>query len=658
MPLTFKSFDEMTPEDYAALGFRCGLEVHQQLLTARKLFCRCPAARYSDAYDAEVLRHMRPTLSELGEYDGTALMEKKTKKNIFYRIHHDTVCTYEFDDTPPFFIDDEALDIALGICLLLHLNLVGELHIARKQYLDGSIPTGFQRTGILGVDGWVPFRDGRRIRIRQLSIEEDACREVSDIGHDRVYLTDRLGMPLIETVTEPDIRTPQEAAEVGQLLRRLARSTGQVRTGYGAGRQDVNVSIAGGTRCEIKGTPQIWRNPRLIYNEARRQWSLLQIRGALHERGVTADTFEWAAQDVTNLVSQTDYQPLRAAIAQGHVVKCTVLRGFAGLLNEPIQEHTTFAKEFSDRVRVIACLTHQPNLVHSDMASETLAGRDWKALRRRLRADHGDALLLVWGSPEDTETACQEIVLRAREATVGVPSDTRQALKDGTTAFERVLPGPDRMYPDTDLPPLAIREDRLERIRVRLPEPIWDREDRYRRLGLPEALVQELSISPRAGLFDRLVEKLAVRPLFAATVLGPRFRGWRRAGLPVDGLTDDEVFAIFEAHARGRLAREGVEAVLRLVAAHPPVADGAPAARVAAVFAERDFSPLSDAALDDLLERRLAELDDARFATPAKKCRALCGRLMDDLIGRVDGRRVAERVQARLRVPPGVCPTA
>jgi glutamyl-tRNA(Gln) amidotransferase subunit E len=188
------------------------------LLTRRKLFCRCPAGRYSDAYDAEILRHMRPTLSELGEYDGTALMEKKTRKNIYYRIHRDSVCTYEFDDTPPFLIDDERSTSPSRSAMLLHLNLVGELHIARKQYLDGSIPTGFQRTGIIGVDGWIPYGE-RRVRIRQLSIEEDACREVSDVGHERVYLTDRLGMPLIEVVTEPDMPRRSEAAEVGQIIR-------------------------------------------------------------------------------------------------------------------------------------------------------------------------------------------------------------------------------------------------------------------------------------------------------------------------------------------------------------------------------------------------------------------------------------------------------
>ncbi len=136
----FKPFADMTDADYAEVGFRSGLEIHQQLLTAKKLFCRCPAGRYSDKYDAEILRHMRPTLSELGEYDGTALMEFKTRKEIIYRINRETVCTYEMDDTPPFMMDEEALDEALGVAMLYNLALVDELHIARKQYLDGSHP--------------------------------------------------------------------------------------------------------------------------------------------------------------------------------------------------------------------------------------------------------------------------------------------------------------------------------------------------------------------------------------------------------------------------------------------------------------------------------------------------------------------------------------
>jgi len=536
----FKPFHLMTPEDYGNIGLRCGLEIHRQLKTKTKLFCRCPSGSYSDKYDAEILRHMRPTLSELGEYDGTALMEKKTRKNIFYRIHHNTVCTYEFDDTPPFLIAEDALEIAIEVAFLLRLNIISELHIARKQYLDGSIPTGFQRTAILGVDGWIPYK-GRKIRIRQLGLEEDACREVSDVGHDRVYLTDRLGMPLIEPVTEPDMRTPQEVAEVGQILRRLCRSTGKVRTGYGAARQDVNVSVTGGTRIEIKGVPQLWRIPRLVYNEARRQCSLLAIRDELRERGVTPDSFEFHADDVTRIVSKTPYEPMHSALSQGHRARCVVLKGFAGMLNESTQENTTFAKEFSDRVRVISCLTRLPNIVHSDTASESLYGKDWQNLRKKLNAGAADALILVWGEEADARCACEEIAIRAREATEGVPNDTRQGLKDGTNAFERVLPGAARMYPDTDLPPMPIPEARLQRIAARLPDYPWDREARYTELGLSEELINALFLSPRDALFLRVVNELGTDSMFAAVVLCQRLKAFRREGLRPERLPDDEI---------------------------------------------------------------------------------------------------------------------
>ncbi len=650
MPLAFTPFDQMTEEDYLNIGLKVGLEVHQQLRTQRKLFCRCPVGRYSDEYDAVILRHMRPTLSELGEYDGTALMEKKTRKNIYYRIHHDTVCTYEFDDTPPFFIDDEALDIALEIALLLRLNIVGELHIARKQYLDGSIPTGFQRTGILGVDGWLPFQ-GRKIRIRQLSIEEDSCREVSDAGHDRTFLTDRLGTPLVETVTEPDMHTPQEAAAVGQIIRMLYRSTGKVRTGHGAARQDVNISVAGGTRCEIKGTSQIWRNPHLIYNEARRQCSLLHIRGLLHERGVRPETFEWGYQDVTNVVAKTKYEPLLQAIAEGQAVQCVMLRGFDEILTETIQENTHFAKEFSDRIRVVACLTHTPNMIHSDMASDTLPGRDWKSLRRRMRAGSRDALILVWGNDEDARTACREIAIRAKEATLGVPNDTRQALRDGTNGFERVLPGAERMYPDTDLPPLAIQQARLERVRSRLPEQTWDREARYRALGLPLDTVSPLLMSPRREIFDRVVSQLRQDARFVAVVLVQRFKQWRRAGLAVDRIRDDEVFAVFQAHRQGRLSREGVPEVLRLLAQETPAAEP-DADRVAAVFVSRRIRPLTDQEIHHVVREHLDKLRERRFASAAQKGRYLIGEILREYMGCVEGRHLVAFVCNRLQVRP------
>ena len=529
----------MTLADYKALGLKAGLEIHQQLLTDKKLFCRCPAGNYSDNYDAEILRHMRPTLSELGEYDGTALMEFKTKKEIIYRINHETVCTYEMDDTPPFEINPQALDIALQIAILLNYKLVSEIHIARKQYLDGSIPTGFQRTTIVGIDGSIPFKD-RIIGLVQLGLEEDACREVSDFGHLRTYLTDRLGMPLIEVVTRPEMRSPQEVAEVADLIRRLVRTTGKVRTGLGAARQDVNVSIEGGTRVEIKGVHRIPLIPLLIYNEAMRQSNLLQIREELHKRGITEKTFQYDSSEITPLLTETVWDPIRRALKRNEEVHCINLKGYAGLLRHPTQTDKVFSREISDRVRVIACLSRLPNIITSDSTEETIDSFIWQKIRRSVNAGARDALVLVWGEHTDVKTAVQEIAIRAREATKGIPNETRQALADGTNGFERILPGPDRMYPDTDLPPLEITDERITSLEKDIPDPLWNREKKYRRQAMPEHLVYLIAGSPWAPLFEKLCKKYPVKPVHIAVLLFERTTAWRRKGLPVDDISENE----------------------------------------------------------------------------------------------------------------------
>ena len=632
----FKPFDKMTPADYASIGFKSGLEIHQQLLTQKKLFCRCPAGRYSNVYHAEILRHMRPTLSELGEYDGTALMEFKTKKEIIYRINRESVCTYEMDDTPPFMIDEEALDIALGIAMLYGCVMVDELHIARKQYLDGSIPTGFQRTTIVGVDGRVDF-GGRGIRIVQLGLEEDACREVSDVGHRRVYKTDRLGMPLIETVTGPDMRTPQEAAEVAQLLRRIVRSTGRVRTGIGAGREDVNVSVTGGTRIEIKGVPRIPRIPLLTYNEAMRQWNLLRLREELARRGVTASTFGSAIEDVTRHLRKTRYTPIETAVKSGMVVFAARLDKFRDLLRWATQTDTFFSREISDRVRVIACLTTLPNIVHSDSPSESLSGAEWTAVKKTLGARDEDTVVLVWGQKMDARLGAQEIVARAREATIGVPSETRQALRDGTNGFERILPGPDRMYPDTDLPPKKIGAERLAAIRAALPPLVQTREKWYREIDVPADVVERLSIAATAELFETAVKDWGVNPKAAAVILIHYPKYLKRKGFP-DISKDVEMMSDVLAALRDkRLYREGVRPLLEAALSEKlPAREFLPSAKV-----EGDPTP-------DAL-RIAAGLTGRRFADEPRRMRRAMGLLMADWRGRVAGAEAARIMAESLR---------
>ncbi len=628
----FKPFEEMTDEDYAKIGFKSGLEIHQQLLTEKKLFCRCPAGKYNNTeYNTEILRHMRPTLSELGEYDGTALMEFKTKKNIIYRINKDTVCTYEMDDTPPFEINEQALDISIELGLLLDATIVDELHIARKQYLDGSIPTGFQRTAIVSVGGKFPYKN-RDINIIQMSIEEDSCREYSDKGHTRIYLTDRLGMPLIETVTQPEMKTPVEVAEVNEILRRLVRSTGHVRTGIGASREDVNVSITGGTRIEIKGVANIKDIPLLTYNEAMRQWNLLRLKEELNKRGITEDSFESKTDDITHILRHTNYQPIRQAIANGKIAKCVNLKGFKGLLNWQTQTDTYFSKEISDRVRVIACLDILPNIINSDSYENTLSSAEGQKIRKYIGADANDSMVIVWGDEQDTQTATNEIQIRAKEATIGIPSETRQSFKDGTNGFERILPGPERMYPDTDLPPKIIADERKERIKKTLPIRIWDLEKYFASLDIPDELIKQLTDCKYSALAKKIIDDWKIEPKFTSIAFINFIKRLKKKGYDVSILTQSILENIFSAYKDKIIVKDGIYQAMRLC-----VMEGK--------FDKKFLlKPASDDEINNSIKMAIDKYNSIKIINPKNKTKLIIGLIMNDLRGRVNGELIANKI--------------
>lgn len=552
-----QSLNDFNPREF---GFKSGLEVHHQLLTEKKLFCRCPAGLYSDHFDATALRHMRPTLSELGEYDGTALMEFKTKKDILYRLNKETVCTYEMDDNPPFLINRQAVDIAIEIALLLNCSIVGELHVARKQYLDGSIPAGFQRTAIVGVNGWIPYKD-KKIGIIQLALEEDACREVSDEKHLRIYATDRLSMPLIEVVTAPDMLDPTEIYEVGVIIGHLLRATGKVRRGIGSVRQDVNASITGGTRVEIKGVPRLPLIPRLVHYEAYRQHQLLELKDLLKSRGITSDNLNCIHFDLTKDVT---HDLIKKESFEDFGIGAIVFPKMKGVFSHPIGPKRTFADDVTGRVRVIACLHHNPMLVHSDDNTDLILNND---IRQKLIRITGksveDLMVMVWGEKKDVKTALNEIEIRCNEAiSTGVPNETRQVLSSGETEFERILPGPNRMYPDTDSPPLELTFEAINKIRSALPERPWEREKRLREFGLSQSLIDSLIISPRIDLFYSLAEESGVPPVLAATVLGELLVHIRRMGADDDGLSDEILREMFNLFSDGKISREAFRLML------------------------------------------------------------------------------------------------
>lgn len=552
-----------TQETYDLLGFMSGLEVHQQLLTDEKLFCHCPAGIYNenDNYDAELIRHMRPTLSELGEYDGTALMEFKTRKEIVYRINNENACTYEVDDTPPFPINMDALEKALEISLLSKLNIVGEVHITRKQYLDGSIPTGFQRTAILGVEGELELPN-KNIRLIQLSIEEDSCREISDIGHIRTFKTDRLGMPLIETVTYPDFTNPDEVKQGCDYIRFLNRSTGKVRTGIGAGREDVNVSCRGGSRVEIKGVAHTKWIPELTHNEVFRQWALLQIRDLLKSKVDNIDNWKTSHkildQEIVNIPETSGKEKIIAIN----------LPDFEGVLSYFTQLRQMFADELIHRLKVIACL-ERPNMIHSEELDPVINEKTWGSIRELLNSKTGDAQIIIWGAEVDMPTAIETIEERCRMAMVGVPEETRKSFEDGTTIFERVLPGADRMYPDTDSAPIPLASEYIDTLSKRLPQDVIDNYKQLKKWGVPEDVYTYIFSKNLFPIIAKIVGELDINPSYAGTFFGHEVKFAEGHYKGPEKFDYSRVYKLFRFLNKKGLQYEIAEKMLQEMIEHP-----------------------------------------------------------------------------------------
>jgi glutamyl-tRNA(Gln) amidotransferase subunit E len=570
----FVSRKEATLKDYKRIGFKSGLEVHQQIKTGNKLFCRCPAGIYhdNDDYNAELIRHMRPTLSELGVYDGTALMEFKTKKEIRYRINNQTACTYEIDDTPPFPINREALEIALEISILSQLKIVGEVHITRKQYLDGSIPTGFQRTAILGVEGEIQLKN-KTIRLIQLSIEEDSCREISDVGHLRIYKTDRLGMPLIETVTYPDMETPDELAEAAEYIRFLNRSTGKVRTGIGSGREDVNVSCEGGTRVELKGVAHNSWIPELSHNECFRQYALLHIKAVINKRISNRDLWKITAKEIDFTNPDMINNAVREALDKKFRVFAVNLPGCRGILSHFTQPGHIFADEIKERLKVIACIEN-PNMTHSEELEPVISQKDFEKISSFLEASADDAQVILWGPSDDIPTALETVEERILMAFEGVPNETRKTLPDGTSVFERVLPGRDRMYPDTDSEPIPLTDSYIKKLGENIPVFISGRYHQMKEWGIPEDSYKYLLSKNLVPLIERISSGFGFEPKLIGTFLGQTFKSIEGRKKPHKNFSYEKIYGLFGFLSGRKILPSLAKLMIQVIYEHPDMEFG------------------------------------------------------------------------------------
>ena len=621
---------------------KVGLEIHQQLDPKNKLFCNCNITD-STRYDFTFKRNLRPTQSEMGSYDQAALFESKKIKTVKYQSSKNSNCLIESDEEPPLMVNREALEIVLTVSLGLHCTIEDELHVMRKIVIDGSNTTGFQRSILVGRNGFLDI-DCVRVGVQSICLEEDAARIINEQDRydeevNKIYSLDRQGIPLIEIALEPISNSPAFVTNVAQTVGRLLRSTKKVSRGLGSIRQDVNISMNDGSVVEVKGVQQLSQLALVIEYEAKRQDGLNQIAKELRGRNIDESRFMDNVTDVTDLIKRSSSKVIKKILSDDSRFMAFVLRGFRGILSFEPYPGIRLGRELGDLVKSygIGGIFHSDELPNYGISSE-----DVQSISSELKMKKNDAFVLIGGSTKSLNTVLTELSNRIKRSFSGVVPETRSARLDGVTVFSRPRPGSSRMYPETDIPYISIDDNKIKELSKNIPKP-WNVvvDQICKKYGINKTLAENIFDSRYFSLFEKIISKTSINPSFVISKLTEDLVSLEREGYDTSILTDEVLFYLFMQLNNSRISKESIPIIFeKLLKKEVNDVDEV----IRAFGTER----VTEGYVDKTISRIIDENDTVISEKGLDAIGLLMGRCMEILRGKIDGEKVNKKLMTKL----------
>lgn len=610
--------------DYKKLGLKCGLEIHQQIDT-HKLFCNCPSEIRDDVPDIKVKRKLRAVIGENGQVDAAAAFTAGANKIFVYEGYTDSTCPIEFDEEPPRVMNSDALNMVIQSSKLLNCSIVDEVQVMRKIVVDGSNTSGFQRTSLVGRHGSLRTEYGN-VGIPDISVEEDSAKIANrdEESDETRYNLSRLGIPLIEIGTAPDITSPEMAKFVAAELGMILRSTGKVKRGLGTIRQDLNVSIVGGDRIEIKGAQDLRMIPKWTEMEVIRQINLIEIKDLLNKKKAKVLKTK---HDLTSIFEKTSCKIISSALKKEGIVQGIKLSKFAGYIGTEVQPGRRLGTEFSDYAKKSAGVK---GLIHSDedIKKYDLTPKEVEAVKSELKCGEDDAYIMVAALPDKVNIALNAIISRAEMSLLCVPREVRKSNPDGTTSFMRPMPGAARMYPETDCVPIPTKDLLKD---LKLPELISDKAKRYQeKYSLNKEFADQCAkldfegFGDKISNFDELMSFFSnISPSFVAqTILNTPKEVKKRFKLEFKPENNKDILLLLEKVDGEEITKEALIDIL------PNVIEGK-------AIDYSKYKPVDDS----IIEKKVKEIIDKNKGAPFG---ALMGKAMAEFRGKVDGKKISE----------------
>ena len=572
--------------DPESLGFMCGIEVHQQLATG-KLHSRQKGELYDVSIDTlpedwpRYSRRLTPARGEGGKIDVAAKFEAKRNRSFVYVMSPNSGLI-ELDERPPLPHDKDAMVISLTVSAMLNAKPLDLMQTMRKTVVDGSNTTGFQRTTLISRDGILEV-EGGDVRIDVLCLEEDSARKLDTITRQEsvevIYNLDRLGLPLIEIATAPDIKSPGHAKDTAIALGRTLRDTRRVRRGLGSIRQDLNVSIACGDRVEIKGCQDLSWIPRIIELEMARQLHFYRLANELRsEMGLPilpnnrddddSEIEQNVAQevskklplninDVSDLFSSCESKMVTSSLDSGSVMLALLLPGLAGKIGTKVLDSQgSQMPRLGRELAGAAKLAGVKGIFHSDELPAYGITQDYvDAVRENLSLNDQDAFLLCCAPKWQAELALESSLNRARMAWHRSPKEVRNVVikkgapEDGTTSPMRPLPGGARMYPETDIPNFELTESKWKEVLDNLPMSQAERKSRLESEEMSEDQAKQLLSKQLDDLYFEFKAELPAK-------------AWASILMDNEGQKPQFLADVLQTKEQGFVSRDGINTLI------------------------------------------------------------------------------------------------
>ena len=622
------------------IGLLVGLEIHQQLATGAKLFCRCKPIE-SDEYPIKFSRKLRITSSELGEFDPSAIFEKSKEKTIIYSANPESSCLVEQDDEPPHDLDPNAKETVLIMSSALKSNIFNEIYIMRKLVIDGSNTSGFQRTMLVSMGGNLEV-NGKKIGVQSICLEEDAAKLLQDSKDTREYSLDRLGVPLVEIALDPVSGTPEEIKNIALTLGRMLRATKRVGRGIGSIRQDVNVSIeGGGSVIEVKGVQKLDQLEKVIEYEAKRQHGLKIIAEKLRTLKIEKISKEQDVKDVSSIFKSCKSKIIQKSLSEGSSIKAMRIKGYAGMFGWEPYSGIRLGKQLGELVRFFGL----GGLFHSDeLPNYGIEKLEIQEIRNMLEIKSGDAFIIVAGNEKKLDTVIESIIKRIEDARNGIPAETRAATITGETVFLRPRPGSSRMYPETDIPPIIVNNTEIDQARDKIPKS-WEENliALQKQYELNQQLSAQIFDSEYLDLFETICKDKRVSPNFVVSTLCGTITNLERRGMNSELLKTGDIIEAFRLVIEEKIAKESLEMIFESIMSGK-------SKTISESIKSNALSTIEDAELhkmlDELVRSNLKIIEDQGLRSMGP----LMGLAMKTLRGKVDGQKLNQLLEDKIKI--------